>query len=293
MGYLSNVAARNLRFANRNKGMLVLSIVTSNGAALNLVSHIFEALQQRIRDRASAHQYMINLSTFKTGRLRDLPALLDGSLFNGAIFNYTLPANDRLLETTVLPFPSLVIGREIEGYAYFVPSLNTGLIADHMLQESGAKRPVMLFEPALTQATERRVWQFCEVFEGEFAIKPRRLEAPTSSEAAARDAGDSFLAQKGRIDALFAVHDNLAAGAFSSLRARHLDILGQVKVVGMGDSEWPEYLTPSLSGAGAEESRVYDQAAAMILEVCETGRSTAETIYTHAKAVHRESTKPA
>jgi LacI family transcriptional regulator len=289
MGYLPNVAARNLRYADKNKGMLVLCLITSAGAPLNLVSHMFEALQREIAAEPSRRQFMISLATFDPGKLGDLPGLMDGSLFNGAIFTNTLPEDDAFLEKTVLPFPSLVIGREISGYSCFVPSVNAGKTAARMLSEAGCRKPAVLFENQLTQATERRVTQFCDEFQEKSGVSPVRIETEKSSETAARDALDKFLLSGGSLDGLFAVRDNLAAGAYLTLRRYGLSIPEEVKVVGMGDSEWPEYLNPPLSCAGAEESAVYDQAARMILEACSNGDAKPESAYTYARITRRGS----
>ena len=289
MGYLPNVAARNLRYADKNKGLLVLSLITSAGAPLNLVSHMFEALQREIAADPARRQFMISLATFKPGELSNLPGLMDGSLFNGAIFTNTLPEDDAFLERTVLPFPSLVIGREIPGYSCFVPSVNAGKTAASMLAESGCKNPVVIYEQQLTQATERRVTQFCQQFEESLNLSPVRIIADRSSEAAARDALDRYLLGGGGLDGVFAVHDNLAAGCYLTLRRYGLKIPERVKVVGMGDSEWPEFLDPPLSCAGAEESAVYDQAARMILTACTHRDATPESAYTYARITRRGS----
>jgi DNA-binding LacI/PurR family transcriptional regulator len=109
MGYMPNIAARNLRFVDPKKRLLVLSIITSTGSPLTLVSHIFEALQRKIQQDASGRQYVINIATFDPGKLSELPGLLDGSLFNAAVITNTLPADDRFLEQTELPYPTIVI----------------------------------------------------------------------------------------------------------------------------------------------------------------------------------------
>jgi LacI family transcriptional regulator len=290
LGYVPNIAARNLRFADRNKSMLVLAIITSAGAPLNLVSHLFEALQRRIRVDRSGRHFVINVSTFNPGKLHLLPGILDGSRFNGAIITNTQPLDDSFLESTVLPFPSLVIGRELQGYACFVPSVNAGRVAAEMLHEAGVGRPAVLYEEALTQATERRVTQFCTEFGTRYGAQPARIVASVSSEMAASEALEGFLAAGKVTDGIFAVHDNLAAGAYLTLRRRGLKIPAQVRVVGMGDSDWPPFLDPPLSCAGAEESSVYDEAAQMILEACLAAQPKPTIACTQARAMPRGST---
>lgn len=288
MGYMPNVAARNLRHADKNR-LLVLSLITSSGAPLNLVSHLFEALQREIATASSPRQFTINLATFEPGKLCDLPGLMDGSLFNGAIFTNTVPEDDKFLENNILPYPSLVIGREIPGLSCFVPSVNAGSTAARMLGESGCKAPAVLCESQLTQATERRATQFCQEFEKKLGQSPVRIVCAGSSEAAARDAVDKYLLSGGKVDGIFAVHDNLAAGAYLTLKRFGIKIPDQVKVVGMGDSDWPEFLDPPLSCAGAEESAVYDQAARMLLNACSSGNVKPEIAFTYSRVTKRGS----
>jgi LacI family transcriptional regulator len=141
----------------------------------------------------------------------------------------------------------------------------------------------------LTQATERRVTQFCDEYRARSGAEARRLVTRSPSEAAATDALDAFLKEGGEVDGVFAVHDSLAAGAYLALRRYALAIPQQVRVVGMGDSDWPEFLDPPLSCAGAEESEVYGRAAKMILEACEPGGREPETIHTYARVLARGS----
>lgn len=45
-----------------------------------------------------------------------------------------------------------------------------------------------------------------------------------------------------------------------------MTIPGDTNVIGVGDSELPNYLTPPLSTAGAEEAPVYEQATDLFME---------------------------
>lgn len=289
LGYLPNIAARNLREEDPRKRRLVLSIITSTGSPLTLVSHIFEALQRRIQTNASSRQIVINIATFDPGNLRDLPGLLSGSYFNGAIITNTVPEDDAFLESTELPYPTLVIGREIQGYSCFVPSVNAGKVAFQMLSSAGCRRPVVLSEKRFTQAVSRRITDFTEAFSQEWGIPVQRILAGYPSEQQACEAVDAFLRDGGTVDGLFCVHDNLAAGAYLALRRYSLSIPEQVKVIGMGDSDWAGYLQPPLSCAGAEEGEVYDKAAEMILNALASPSRAPEIVRTFARIISRGS----
>lgn len=289
MGYLPNIAARNLRNVDSDNRRIVLSIITSTGSPLTLVSHIFEALQKKIQLQETERQYVINIATFHPGKLKDLPGLLSGSHFNGAIITNTQPDDDDFLAQTELPYPSLVIGREIEGYNCFVPSVNAGEIAFQMLSKAGCRHPVVLSEKHLTQAVNRRISQFSEAFAPPALASVQHIIAELASERHAFDAVDAFLRAGGRVDGLFCVHDNLAAGAYLALRQHSLSIPDQVKVVGMGDSDWAAYLHPPLSCAGAEEADVYSKAAELILNAVSSPSVETEIVRTYARVIPRGS----
>jgi LacI family transcriptional regulator len=167
--------------------------------------------------------------------------------------------------------------------------VNAGQVAYQMLSDSGCQFPVVLSEEKLTQAIDRRITQFTEAFTGQGNRQVNRIVARYASEKDAYEAVDAYLRDGGRVDGLFCVHDNLAAGAYLALRQYSLDIPRQVKVVGMGDSDWAAYLQPPLSCAGAEEAEVYDKAAEMILTAFSSPSRNPEIVRTFARIISRGS----
>lgn len=289
LGYIPNIAARNLRFAGPMQSTLVLAIITSSKSPLTLVSHIFEGLQRIIRRSSSTRHFVTNIVTFEPGKLNEIPGLIDGSFFNAAIITNTKKADDEFLAKTELPYPSIVIGRNIPGYSCFVPSLNAGNIAAKALLESGAKRPAVLFNAELTQATENRLNQFSEEIENKLQIKPLKISVKQHDEQSAYKTVLALLNKGCTFDGLFAVHDSLATGAYLALKEKGLQIPQGVKVIGIGDSEIPPYLDPPMSCAGAEESRVYEKAASLMLDLIENPSTTPKIIQTRARFIARGS----
>ena len=289
MGYHPNIAARNLRFFGPGRNQFVLAIVTSVESPLNQVSHVLEALQRRIRREKEGRNFVTNILTFKPGALRKVPGFLDGSLFNAAIIANTQKADDTFLAQAELPFPSILIGREIPGYSSFVPSLNAGRVAAKALLGAGSRKPAILMERDLTQATEKRVTQFADDIAINQKRDPTRIICRRQNEAAAYRAVLKSLKEGTEFDSLFAVHDNLAAGAYLAIKEMGLKIPGDIKVIGIGDSEMAPYLDPPLTCAGAEESQVYDRAAALMLERLDGGGEAPRIVRTRARIIERGS----
>jgi len=266
MGYLPDIAARNLRSGNSSKQNVVISILTSTKSPLMLINHIHEALNKLIHRRSLNYTFTINIAGFTPGKLKEFPGLLDGKQFNAAIITNTTPEDDSFLESISLPYPSLVIAREIPGYFCFVPSHYAGNVAFRALDEAGVRDPVIIRPKLLTQSTLRRVQNFTKQMEEKHEKKPVSVITRTYSEKAALKSMDTFLSRGGKLDGLFAVQDFLAVGAYVALKKHNLNIPEEVKVIGIGDSDWAPYLDPPLSCAGAEENRVYEKAADMILK---------------------------
>lgn len=290
MGYHPNIAARNLRSRGRGPQVFVVSIVTSAESPIHLVSNNFAGLQSTFRTEAGGRLYVTQISTFEPGRIRDVPGLLDGRFFNAAVIANTTHRDDEELAKLALPYPSILIGREIPGYASFVPSWNAGAVAAQGLLEAGVRRPVVLAQAPSNQIIKRRILGFSEAMERATGEKPVILQARDPSEAAGYAVVRAFFENpEARMDSLFCVHDSLAIGACLALRERNLPIPEAVKVVGIGDSGLAPYLSPKLSTAGAEDPGVYDQATALLLERIREPEAPPRTIRAEATFVRRES----
>jgi LacI family transcriptional regulator len=289
LGYIPNIAARNLRSTGPKQSTLVLAIITSSKSPLTLVSHIFEGLQRSIGNIEPIRHYVTNIVTFEPGKLKEIPGILDGTFFNAAIITNTQKEDDEFLAITELPYPTVVIGRTIPGYSCFVPSLNAGKVAAKALLEAKVKNPALLFSSQLTQATENRVNQFIAEIENRLNIKPLLITDKLQDEKSAYKAVSAELEKGSTFDGLFAVHDSMATGAYLAFKEKGISIPKGVKIIGIGDSEIAPYLDPPLSCAGAEESRVYEKAAALMLELIDNPSLEPKVIQTKARYVSRGS----
>ncbi|MDQ8199393.1 LacI family DNA-binding transcriptional regulator [Pelagicoccus enzymogenes] len=288
MGYMPNIAARNLRSKDPSNRPIVLAIVTSADSPLALVGHLLDALKLETNENP-ALDFQINIAMFSPGQLSELPGLLDGSRFNAAFIANTSREDDAFLSKIKLPYPVVLVGREIEGYSCFMPSKNAGRVAFRALKNAGAKKLGVIHPSELTQATAKRVEMFCSLAEKELGESVARIVCSDQSESAATRAFATFLKKGQLIEGLFAVHDTLAAGAYLAMRGVGLRIPTDVRVMGIGDGEWAPYLEPPLSCSGAEDRRVYQRAVKMMLEDLRSEEPKPRFESTNAKFIDRGS----
>lgn len=293
LGYHPNIAARNLRLFGPDRNLFVLSIITSAESPLNLVSHTFSGLQKRLRNEGLDRTYVTNISTFEPGLLTRVPGFLDGSFFNAAIITNTSKKDDEDLAKIELPYPAILIGREIHGHSSFTPSWDAGKVAAKALLASGARRPAILTQKDFNQSIERRFSAFMEEIAASTGRAPEIILARDPFESAAFEACSTALSsrfQESPFDGLFAVHDSLAVGAYLAIKESGLQIREDVKVVGVGDSEIAPYLTPPLSTAGSEEDQVFEHMAELFMERLRDPDAKPKIVREPARFVARGST---
>jgi len=107
LGYRPNVLARRLRSAEPS--MLFIALATARQAPLTILSSVYTGADLF----ASKSQVPIQLTveSFSQGQLENLPGLLDGLRFNGAIISNSAPEDEVFLEKQELPIPVIVFNR--------------------------------------------------------------------------------------------------------------------------------------------------------------------------------------
>ena len=267
LGYVPNMAARRLRSHEAGTSQAVLAVITSFEAPLLLVSRAVRALQRCIEQAGDSRtQFTITIEMFRAGRLSELPGLLTNDRFSGAIIANTIEADDHFLEHARVPFPAVLIGRMVPGYASVLESAETGGAAARLLLDSGAKRCAIL-EPVLSTATNlARSSHFAAALREAGLPGPIELKCFDRSERAGYEAMHAHLASARRADGFFAITDTLAAGAYHAVRESGLTIPGDLCFVGVGDSESGPYLGPPLACVGSSEEAIHLEAARRLLQ---------------------------
>jgi LacI family transcriptional regulator len=269
LGYVPNLAGRQLRAHAPSVQQIDLAIITTYEAPLSLVSQTLKVLQKEVdRIASNSNRFNVAIEMFHAGKLRDVPALLDASRYNGVLISNTLPADDRFLAEVHLPFPSVVIGRHLRGYScVFETAGHVGRNAASILIEAGARELTVLHGELLTQATSDRVEAFCAEAQAILDTKPFCLASPSLSAADGLETMRAFLRSGHRVDGLFATTDSLAAGAYRALKMQGLHVGKDVAVVGVGDSEFKEFFDPPLTTLAGRSHNLLERAVSLLLQL--------------------------
>ena len=269
LGYVPNIAARRLRAHNSHRRELVLSILTSYEAPLLLVSHALHSLE-KVVDSANLPNtsLTVTIEMFHAGRLKELPGLVEGKRFNGAIITNTIAQDDDFLATAKLPFPVVLLGRSLPGY----PSVSEkpealGAKVAEILSSVGRRRLAVLCPRLLTQATQGRLRAFFSHTEEIAGLPPEKIVSEGLSEADGFVAIRDYLKGGGRCDGLFTLTDSLAVGAYHAIKGSGRTIPGDIAVVGVGDHEASPFLDPPLTSFSRNQELLNETAAKTLLSL--------------------------
>lgn len=265
-GYLPNISARRLRTYGANN-YLVIAIITSYQAPLPLISASLSALHRVAQESAYQHMpFVTEVDMFDAGRLRDLPGLLDGSRFNGAIIANTIPEDDKFFAAHTIPIPVVFIGRDIPNCCSVRDLADqTGRQAAEILFSAGTKKPAILRPRLLTQTTTGRLKGFSEAVRNATGQEPDQIIAEGFREKDGYEAMTAYLGQKPPVDGLYALIDSLAVGAYLAIKQKGLRIPQDLAVIGTGDYPVAPYLNPPLSTFTRSQYNMHEEAVRLLL----------------------------
>jgi LacI family transcriptional regulator len=290
-GYLPNVSARRLRSGQSR--YLVLAVVTSYQAPLPLVSATIVTLHRLVSEPAYKNIHStITVEMFDAGKLSEVPGLLDGSRFNGAIIANTVAEDDTFLAQNQFAIPVVLIGRDIPNYSSVrdLPE-KTGQQAAEILVSADSERPAVLHAQLLTQTTSGRLQGFCQKAKTLGASVPARIIAEGFEEGDGYKAMKRFLAQGKQIDGLYSIMDSLAVGAYHALKEYGLRIPQDIAVIGTGDYPMASYLDPPLSTFTRLQYNLHEEAARLLLGHLTGEIRTPTNVLIPISPVLRESTR--
>ena len=292
IGYLPNVSARRLRSGRLNQ-CLVLAVITSYQAPLTLVSAAIAALHRRVsQDKYKNINYTITVEMFDAGKLSELPGLLDGSRFNGAIIANTLAKDDAFIARSQFAIPVVLIGRDIPNYSFVRDSPEkTGQEAAEILVSTESENLAVLHAKLLTQTTTNRLKGFFDKAATLRMKEPSRIISEGFDEKDGYRAMKRFLADGHKIDGLYSVMDSLAVGAYHAIKERGFCIPQDIAVVGTGDYPIASYLDPPLSTFTRSQYNMHEEAVHLLLAHLTGEIRTSTHVLIPTSAVLRESTQ--
>lgn len=264
-GYLPNVSARRLR-AGPNR-YLVLAVITSYQAPLPLVSATIAILHRLVSERRYQKVHpTITVEMFDAGKLCELPGLLEGSRFNGAIIANTIAQDDAFLAQSQFSIPVVLIGRDVPNYSSVRDQPGrTGQQAAEILVSAESRHLAVLHARLLTQTTQNRLEGFCDKANALGVREPARIVSEGFDERDGYQAMKQFLAQDQKIDGLYSILDSLAVGAYRALKESGFRIPEDVAVIGTGDYPVASYLDPPLSTFSRMQYNLHEEAGRLLL----------------------------
>lgn len=291
LGYVPNVAARRLRAHNPDVRHMELGILTSFEAPLFLVSRALRQVQQAVDSRSAPdRRFSVTIDMFHAGRLSEMPGLLSSSRFNGAIITNTLPADDEFLRTTTLPYAVVVQGRSLPNYCCVLETPGEGgRRAAEIVLERGRKHPAVLVPSLLTETTADRARAFCATVGERLGREPARVVALDFGPKAAADAMAAHLRRDPSCDAVFAVTDPLALGAYRSAKAAGRSVGETISIIGVGDTEHVDFFEPPLTCVGPAYDTVVEEIVTLLFNLMNRRRINPAEVFVPPTVTRRGS----
>ena len=269
LGYVPNIGARRLRRGDNVRNSLVLAIITSFEAPITLVKHFIFALHQLVAEgefSKTGGEISVMVEMFSAGRLRDMPGLLTGDHFNGAIVLNTTAVDDAFLAESKPPCPTVLVNRMIQGYPSIMEMPDSGARVADVFAASRRKRLGVLHGNPLTQITRMRTYSFIDRTIALLGRPAEEVVATTLSESAGYEAMRTYLDEREHFDGLYSVSDALALGAYRAIKEAGLRIPQDLAVIGVGDYEIAPFFDPPLSCVGVSHHELAKRACRLLLD---------------------------
>lgn len=267
LGYLPNISARRLRSSEKAKNSVILALVTSFEAPIPLVHNFVTALHQEAEsDISSGYSFSLMIEMYNAGRLRDLPGLLTGDHFNAAIILNTVPEDDLFLTRSHLPYPVVMVNRQIPGYPSVEEPRESGARAAELIVGQRRSSLAVLLGSPLTQSTGNRVNSFMRRTLELTGRPASEIIADKLSVEGGYEAMKAFLASKQTCNGMYAVSDALAMGAYRAIKEAGLKIPLDIAVIGVGDYETAPFFDPPLSSVGVSHHELAARASKLLFE---------------------------
>lgn len=269
LGYVPNLAGRRLRANDPDVRHVVLGILTTFEAPLYLVSRALRQVQRMADARTGpTRRFSVSIDMFHAGRLSEMPELLNASRFNGVIITNTLPADDAFLASATLPYAVVVLGRRIPNYCCVLETPGeSGRRAAEILLAAKRQQFVVLTPALLTQSTAERAEAFCATIRARTGREPARVTATSFTPSSGAEALRAHLAAGRGCDALYAVTDSFALGAYQAIKDGSRKIPRDIAVVGVGDHEHADFFDPPLTCVGPANDAVVEHVVTLLFHL--------------------------
>lgn len=283
--FTANITAKNLKARNSDTVGILIPLITSKTVAsyIHGMSHELESNHIQILLMNT------NMDTQKASEnIRTLNSKgVDGMIVLVAGYDQALITSLKESEC-----PAVVVGQDLSMHqvpSVFFDDYRCGYIAGQRLLEAGASKLLFLGIPAMDVALGR---QRRRGFEDALSMSNVQCEYVTDCQLNAKSGWlktQQLLASGYRPDGIFAVTDRLAAGASKAVLETGMQVGQDVAIVGVGDDEICELMTPSLASVHYDYPALGREASKVLMALI-SGKQPEQYAYTHQGSFHwRES----
>lgn len=298
LGYEVNVTARNLR--QGRTGMIALALP-------ELKLPYFAELADSVIVEAEKLGLRVLIEQTNADREREIDVLQGQrrAFTDGVIFSPLALGQDDIALFKV-DFPLVLLGEHVfESTNDHITMSNVEAAraaTEHLLAQGrrrialvGAHPGEAVGSAALREQGFRQAMEAAGVGVDERLIRPTDLWHRSTGSAATTELIDSGV----EFDAVFALNDALAIGVLHSLHRAHIDVPGQVSVIGFDDIDDAAYTAPTLSSVSPGREQIARQAVELVARRIEeqgramTDRSPIQRVFADYELRVRESSSPA
>jgi LacI family transcriptional regulator len=184
----------------------------------------------------------------------------------------------------------VVLGPRIPNYFCVLETPGeSGRRAAEILLAANRTHCTVLTPALLTQSTAERADAFCATVRDRVGRDPVRVTTAGFGPAHGAEALRAHLAAGRPCDALYAVTDSLALGAYQALRDGKRRIPRDVAVVGVGDHEHADFFDPPLTCVGPANDTVAEQVATSLFHLVNHRRVKPVEVHVPPSVVMRAS----
>ncbi|HIQ98874.1 MAG TPA: LacI family DNA-binding transcriptional regulator [Candidatus Scybalocola faecavium] len=273
-GYVPSTQAQMLRTKQTRLIGVIIPKINSE-----TVSRILKGIGQVLESRGY-HMLVANTENHYEKELEYLKIFANDRV-DGVILLASIRTRQHHKLLAQLPVPVVIAGQETEKYScVFHDDRNAAKALTLRLLEKGCKNPVFLgVTDADTAAGMNRRLGF------EDALKAHGLWSDHIPERACEfDSASGYNRMKElidsgiRFDGVLCATDNIAAGALRALREAGIDVPGQIKLAGFGDTQLASLVTPPMTTVHYHYEESGKEAAEMVMEQIRSGTRCVKSV---------------
>lgn len=285
-GYEPSRQARNLRSKTTKLIGVIIPRIQSE-AVSRMVAGISQELSQE--------GYQLLLANTQNNSKEELKYLkifrknqVDGVLFMGTIFT---KEHYRLMKE--MDVPMVVVAQELSDYScVYQDDFGAAYKAANVLLKKGKKIGYIGVTMKDKAVGEARKKGFLAALK-DAGNKPdtKRMFQAEFSVTSGYEKGKELMEQFPDTQAVFCATDTIAAGVLRYLHEQKIAVPQQVRLIGFGDTELGNIVTPSISSIHFHYKTTGIEAAKLLLEILENGNDMKKQIKMGFEVVEKDSTK--